>query len=435
MAGSSDLSTISTKQERIAELARQMPDKTLYSLSHHIDLKWLHEAYSRTRKDGATGIDGQTAEAYAEELDANLRDLHERAKSGRYRAPAVRRTYIPKADGRKRPLGIPTFEDKVLQRAVAMALEPIYEEDFLDCSYGFRPGRSAHDALEALWQGLMRMGGGVVLDVDIQGFFDNLDHGHLRSFLRQRVTDGVLTRLIGKWLKAGVLEEGQIHRSDAGTPQGGVISPLLANIYLHEVLDKWFENEVQPRLRGKGFLIRYADDFVIVLQYDEDVERVMEALRRRLERFGLSLHPDKTRVVRFRRPPRDGGPRGGTFDLLGFTHYWGRSRKGNWVVKRKTAKKRQARALMAINQWCRRYRHMPVSWQHRLLRWKLQGHYAYYGITHNYPSLARFLRQVQRIWRKWLNRRSQGRHMPWSRYKRLLARYPLPTPTIRHSTT
>jgi len=260
MTGTPSPLDISTRLQRIAELAKKAP-VALTTLAHHIDIEFLREAYRRTRKDGATGVDGQTATMYAEKLDENLRSLLDRFKSGTYKAPPVRRVNIPKGDGAKtRPIGIPTFEDKVLQRAVTMVLEAIYEQDFLPCSFGFRPGRSAHDALQVLWEGLMEMGGGWVLEVDIQGFFDSLDHGHLRDFLDQRVRDGVVRRTINKWLKAGVLDGGTLSRPDAGTPQGGVVSPLLANVYLHEVLDKWFESEVKPRLDGRALLIRYADD-------------------------------------------------------------------------------------------------------------------------------------------------------------------------------
>jgi RNA-directed DNA polymerase len=261
MAGASKPTTVSTRQQRIAELAKQSPEMGFTSLAHHIDLVWLIAAYQRTRKDGAVGVDGQTAEAYAEHLVDNLQSLLDRAKSGTYRAPPVRRAYIPKGTGSEtRPLGIPTFEDKVLQRAVVMVLEAVYEQDFRDCSYGYRPGRSAHQALDALWRQTMATGGGWVVEVDIRKFFDTLDHAHLRDLLRRRIRDGVLLRLIGKWLNAGVLEEGSLTFPEAGSPQGGVISPLLANIYLHYVLDVWFEEEVKPCLKGRAFLIRYADD-------------------------------------------------------------------------------------------------------------------------------------------------------------------------------
>ena len=270
--------TISTRQRKIAELARQAPELGITSLNHHIDLDWMQEAYRRTRKDGAVGVDGQTAEEYAEHLDENLQSLLDRAKSGRYRAPAVRRVHIPKGEGKTRPIGIPSFEDKVLQRAVAMVLEPIYEQDFLDCSYGFRPGRSAHQALGADRDQLMAMGGGWVVELDVQGFYDTLDKRQLREFVGHRVRDGVVLRLIGKWLNAGVLEDGAVTYPETGTPQGGVISPLLANIYLHEVLDGWFERDVKPRLKGRAFLVRYADDAVFGFAYEEDARRVLDVL-------------------------------------------------------------------------------------------------------------------------------------------------------------
>jgi group II intron reverse transcriptase/maturase len=301
---------ISTRLSRIAELTRKYPDGAHTTLAHHIDIELLKEAYRRTRKDGAVGVDGQTGAAYASNLEMNLGDLLERLKSGRYRAPPVRRVHIPKGDGRKtRPIGIPTFEDKVLQRAVTMILEAVYEPLFIEGSYGFRPGRGAHTALEAIWKSTMAMKGGWVIEADIVSFFDCLDHGHLREFLDKRVRDGVIRRAIGKWLNAGVLEAGEVFHPETGSPQGGVVSPMLANIYLHEVLDTWFERDVKPRLSGRAQLIRYADDFVIVLERQGDAERVMEVLPKRFGKYGLKLHPEKTRVVAFERPePGDGGP-------------------------------------------------------------------------------------------------------------------------------
>jgi group II intron reverse transcriptase/maturase len=411
-----------------------MPQTALTTLAHHLDLDLLLEAYRRTRKDGAVGVDGQTAEAYAENLEGNLRALLERAKSGTYRAPPVRRVHIPKA-GRSetRPIGIPTFEDKVLQRAVAMLLGAIYEQDFRDCSYGFRPGRSAHQALQVLWKGLMDLGGGWVLELDIQRFFDSLDHEKLREILRQRVRDGVLLRLIGKWLRAGVLEEGSLVHPETGTPQGGVVSPLLANVFLDAVLDGWFEDVVKPRLRGRALLVRYADDAVLVFASEEDARRVLEVLPKRLAKYGLSLHPEKTRLVAFRRPPRDGGRRPETFDFLGFTHYWGRARRGFPAVLRKTARDRFTRSLRALAQWCRQHRHLPLGAQQRELQRKLRGHYAYFGITGNWDSLDCFYFQTRRVWRKWLSRRSNRRRMTWERFLRLVERYPLPMPRVVHT--
>jgi RNA-directed DNA polymerase len=428
---------VSTKQQRIAELARQSPQTSFTTLAHHLDRDWLLEAYRRVRKDGAPGIDAMTADSYAANLPDNLQSLLDRAKSGRYRAPPVRRVYIPKGDGRERPIGIPTFEDKVLQRAVAMVLEPLYEQDFKACSYGFRPGRSAHQALEAFWQQCHGVRAGWVLEVDIQGFFGTLDHAHLRAFLARRVRDGVLKRLIGKWLKAGVLEDGSLRRTESGTPQGGVISPLLANIYLHYVLDEWFDQEVQPRLRGRAFLVRYADDFVIGFTDGADARRVQAVLPQRFGKYGLTLHPEKTRLIRFERPSRsDGPPEGaqpGTFDFLGFTHYWGRSWRGYWVVKRKTATRRLSRSLRALTEWCRRNRHAPVGEQHVTLVQKIRGHYAYYGITGNGAALTQFWEAAKRTWKKWLGRRSQRAYFDWPAFVRLLERYPLPKPVVVHS--
>jgi group II intron reverse transcriptase/maturase len=441
MAGTSNPGTVSTRQQRIAELAKQAPQMGFTSLNHHIDLRWLYEAYLATRSDGAPGVDGQTAGDYGAQLRDNLQSLLDRAKAGTYRAPPVRRVQIPKGTGtaETRPIGIPTFEDKVLQRAVVMALEPIYEQDFWDCSYGFRPGRSAHQALEALWQHTMRMGGGWILEVDIRKFFDTLDHAQLRSLLAKRVRDGVLLRLIGKWLNAGVQEDGALSYPDQGTPQGGVISPLLANVYLHYVLDEWFEQEVKPCLRGRAFLIRYADDFVMGFACEADAQRVLEVLPKRLGKYGLTIHPDKTRLVPFRAPPRDGrgasgpGSRPGTFDFLGFTHFWGRSRKGNAVVVRKTSARRFNRVVKTIAEWCRRNRHQPIPEQHATLSRKLHGHYGYYGITGNSRALATLRYVVTGVWRKWLSRRSWAGYFSWLRFERLRERFALPPPMVVHS--
>ena len=426
---------ISTKLERIAEQAKRAPGMVFRSLAHNLDIEWLHEAYKRTRKDGATGVDGQSATEYAVNLTANLRQLLERAKSGTYVAPPVRRVHIPKGSGKEtRPLGIPTFEDKVLQRAVAMVLESVYEQDFLDCSYGFRPRRSAHQALGDLWGATMKSAGGWVLEIDVRKFFDNLDHGHLREILRRRVVDGVLIRLIGKWLNAGVLEGGAITRPESGTPQGGVISPILANIFLHAVLDEWFEREVRPRLAGHSRLIRYADDAVMLFTNEKDARKALEVLPKRFEKYGLTLHPEKTRLVEFRRPDRrskDADPKGpGSFDLLGFTHFWARSRSGAWIVKRKTAKDRFRRALARVAQWCKWHRHDAVRVQHIGLVRKLNGHFNYFGIIGNADALERFRYEVGRLWHKWLSRRSQRGSLSWERFNGLLERFRLPRTRI-----
>lgn len=431
--------SVSTKCRRIAELAKRHPTMRLTTLAHHMDVDWLSAACDRTRKDGASGVDGQTAEQFAADLDANLRSLLDRAKSGTYRAPPVRRVYIPKGNGEQRPLGIPTFEDKVLQRAAAMVLEAVYEQDFLDCSYGFRPGRSPHQALDALWRQTMSMAGCWIVELDIRKFFDHLDHAKLREILGRRIGDGVLLRMIGKWLKAGVMEDGAWQATKTGTPQGGVISPLLANVYLHEVLDTWFQREVRPRMHGPSFLVRFADDAVLGFACEQDARRVLEVLPKRFARFGLQLHPTKTRLVAFRAKATTGRPLDndedppGTFTFLGFTHYWALSRKGRPVVKRKTAAARLTRALKAIRDWCARHRHKPVAEQHQALTRKIQGHYAYYGITGNGRSLGLFFEQVKRAWRTWLSRRSQKAYLNWNKFNALLARYRLPPPRIVHS--
>lgn len=422
---------VSTRQQRIAALANRLPGKTLTSLNHHIDMDWLREAFRRTRKDGAVGIDGQTAEAYAEDLEANLADLLERCKSGRYVAPPVKRVHIPKGKGATRPIGMTSFEDKVLQRAIVMVLEPIYEREFLPFSYGYRPGRSAHDALEDLWQQISSMGGCWLIDADISKFFDSVGRSQTQTFLQQRVTDGVVGRLVGKWLRAGVMEDGEVSYSSHGTAQGGVVSPLLSNIYLHEVLDRWFVEDVEPRLSGRAFLIRFADDFVMGFEREEDARRVMEVLRKRFTRFGLTIHPTKTRLIDFRCPPREG--KGESFEFLGFTHYWGRSRNGRRVVKRKTAAGKMTAALQGIRDFCRRHRHLPLAVQSAMLASKLTGHYQYYGITGNGPSLSRFQYWVERAWFKWLSRRSRKRDLTWARFRHILKRFPLPRPRVVHS--
>jgi len=432
MAGAQKPGLVSTRQQRLAELAKRHPQMGFTSLNHYLDLPWMLQALNQTRHDAAPGVDGQTAEGYGLHLLDNLESLLGRAKSGTYRAPPVRRVRIPKGTGYEtRPLGIPTYEDKVLQRAVVQALEPIYEQDFRDCSYGFRPGRSAHQALDALWRQVMGLGGCWLVDVDLQAFFDALGHGHLRAFLRQRVRDGVLLRLIDKWLKAGVLEEGELTHPEAGTPQGGVISPLLANVYLHYVLDVWFEQDVQPRLKGRAFLVRYADDFVMGFACEEDARRVLAVLPKRLGKYGLTIHPDKTRLVPFGRPDRPAAPGSapGSFDFLGFTHFWSRSLKGNWVVKRKTADSRFHRAVKKIAEWCRLNRHRPIPEQARTLAQKLRGHYQYYGVIGNLGSLQRFQYVVVHLWRKWLSRRNRRGYLSWTKYLGLLRVFVLPWPT------
>jgi len=440
--------SISMKLERIAKLARDNEGKGLTTLAHFIDLEWLREAFRRTRKDGAPGVDQQTADEYAGELESNLQSLLNRAKSGVYRAPPVRRVHIPKGDGKQtRPIGIPTFEDKVLQRAVAMLLSAVYEQVFLDCSYGFRPRRSAHQALRKLRDEIQEAGGGWVLEIDIRKFFDSLDHERLREVLRERIRDGVVLRLVSKWLHAGVFEDGELSFPEAGTPQGGVVSPILANVFLHAVLDSWFEREVKPRLFGRAALVRYADDAVFVFANKWDAERVFEVLPKRFGKFGLALHPEKTRLLDFRRPAFDRakasasvgksrwtrGEKPRTFDFLGFTHYWRPSRRRVWSVFRKTAKNRLARAVKAITAACYRYQHDPVRTQVRTLSLKLNGHYGYFGITGNFAALEQLYKATVRTWKRSLSRRSQKARITWDRMALILERHPLPKPRVVHS--
>jgi len=440
MPETSSSANISTKLQRVATLARKAPGMVFTTLAHLIDVDFFREAYRRTRKDAAAGIDGKTAEEYSKQLEENLKSLLNRFKRGSYWAPALRRVYIAKeGNKRMRPIGVPSFEDKVLQRAVVMVLEAVYEQDFYDCSYGFRPGRSAHAALKILWEKLMGVGGGWVIKIDIQEFFDTLDHEHLRKFLDRRVRDGVIRRIIGKWLKAGVMEDGRVTRPECGTPQGGVISPLLANVYLHEVLDKWFEEVVKPRMRERSYLFRYADDAVMVFAKEYDARRVLEVLPKRFEKFGLRLNLEKTRLVYFNRPGTASSQsqlikkRPETFDFLGFTHYWGKSRRKRWIVKNKTASQRLGKALKAVAQWCRQNRHLKAREQHKMLCLKMRGHYQYYGITTNGKALQMYYYEVRRIWRKWLGRRSHRAGMDWERFSLLTKQYPLPIPRVVHS--
>ena len=429
----SSSTSVSTKLQRTAELARQMPGKALTNLAHHIDIEWLREAFRRTRKDGAVGMDGQTWSDYERDLEANLESLLTRFKSGSYRAPPVRRVHIPKGDGTKtRPIGIPTLEDKVLQRAVAMALSAVYEQDFLDCSYGFRPRRSAHQALARLREATMDMWGGWIVEVDIERFFDTLDHGRLRTIIEQRVRDGVILRQIGKWLHAGVLEGGNVTYPEEGTPQGGVISPLLANVYLHATIDCWIEDIVKPKSHGPVVLVRYADDFVILCRSERDARAIFAALPRRLEEYGLKMHPAKSRLIPFRQPPRRGPKEKVSFDFLGFTVAWMKSRKGIWVLFHVTSRKRLTRSLSRLREWLARNRHRPIREQTRLLSQKLLGHYAYFGVPGNAAGLKRFYDAVRRERKKWLGRRSWRGALFWDRFRELEKRYPLPPPRLVH---
>ena len=432
----SDASTsggMSPQLLEVVERARREPEGRFHALAHRIDVPALERAYHRMRKDAAVGVDGVTKEQYGRDLEGNLRDLHARMKAKRYRHQPIRRVHIPKEGGKTRPIGISAFEDKLVQDAVREVLEAIYEQDFLDCSYGFRPGRSAHDAVRTLDRVVHRGKGNWILEADIMSFFDSLDRNELKKMLEVRVADGSLLRLIGKCLHVGVLEGVELSTSATGTVQGSVLSPLLGNVYLHYAFDRWFERKVKPRLRGQATLVRYADDFVIGFEYKDDAQRVMDALGQRLGHFGLTLHPDKTRLLPFRRPPKGqkGGKGRATFDFLGFTFYWARTRKGRWGMFCKTRSASLRRINQSVYRWCRRHRHLPVAAQHRALTRRIQGHFNFFAVSGNFRSLLLVVEQAKRSWYKWLCRRSQRKRLTWERFVDLLRDFPLPEPRIR----
>jgi group II intron reverse transcriptase/maturase len=402
-------------------------------LAHLVDEAALRRAYDRIRREAAVGVDGITKEEYGRHLEENLRGLHERLKSMRYRHRPIRRVHIPKANGKTRPIGISSVEDKIVQGALREVLEAVYEQDFLECSYGFRPGRSAHDALRAVNQMASRERIAVVLEADIQAFFDSIDRKKLLELLQTRVADTPLVRLLGKCLHVGVLDGEEFSKPGEGTAQGSIISPMFGNVYLHYVLDCWFERDIKPRLKGQARLVRYADDFVIGFERQDDAERVLAVLHKRMARYGLTLHPDKTRLIPFARPRygENGRSGSGTFDFLGFTMYWCRTRRGGWRLGMKTRKARTQRALVALGEWCRRHRHLPLKDQHAALSRRLRGHFRYFGVNGNARSLQQVRFRTERLWLKWLQRRSQrGRRLTWERFRAYLKAHPLPPPRI-----
>jgi len=423
--------------ERVRQAATRDRKQRFTALLHHVyDLDRLRSAYFALKRDAAAGIDGETWRHYGESLEANLRDLAARVMRGAYRASPVRRVYIPKADGRQRPLGVPTLEDKIVQRAVVEVLNAIYEQDFLGFSYGFRPGRSPHRALDALTVGIETRRVNWVLDADIRGFFDTLDHEWLIRFVEHRVADRRVVRLIQKWLRAGVLEDGQRSRSEVGTIQGGSISPLLANIYLHYVFDLWVHRWRQTHARGDVVVVRFADDFVVGFEHREDADRFLGELRERFARFGLTLHPDKTRLLEFgrhadrtRRGRGDGKPE--TFNFLGFTHACSKTRKGQFTVLRQTMRRRWQAKLQEVSTALRQRLHEPIPAHGAYLRSVLLGHARYYGVPRNGPRLSAFRFALVRRWRAALMRRSQTARVSWERMARLSTRW-LPFPRICH---
>jgi group II intron reverse transcriptase/maturase len=394
----------------------------------------MEVAFRELKKNAAAGVDGVTVREYEQKLTDNLVNLHERLKQGRYRAQPMRRVYIDKEDGKKRALSIPAVEDKIVQKAVVELLNRIYENDFLPCSYGYRPGRNAHDAVEAIQRQITLGKVSYVLDADIRDFFGSIDRKQLMEMLQKRVADKDLLRIIGKWLHVGVMEEGRELHSENGVYQGSVISPILANLYLHVVLDEWVEHTVKPRMQGEVTLYRFCDDFIVCFQYRNDAEKFYRVLPKRFERFGLALHPEKTRLIEFGRFAEDNarrqGKRPATFKFLGFVFYGAKARSGKFVVKLKTISKRMGRKLNEIREWCRNHRHEPVWKQRKHLRVVMLGHYNYYGRRSNSRSLVKFSRGVERAWKYWLGRRGQKGWYSWDKFKQTIRRYPLPKPTI-----
>ena len=426
--------TVSTQLHQLSEQAKEHPERVFTTLHHLIDVECLVEAFGRCRRDAAAGIDHMTAEEYEVGLVERVTELHQRVHTNRYRAQPVRRVWIDKEDGSQRPLGIPALEDKILQRAVQMVLSAIYENEFHDVSYGFRSGRSAHQALKVLRENCFKCRVSSIYDADVSNYFETIDHQQLNCFLDLKVKDGVIRRLINKWLKAGVFDGEWRYYAKSGTQQGGVISPLLSNIYLHYVLDDWYVSDVQRRLKARSFLVRFADDFIIGCELESDAERLGNVVPKRFTNYGLTIHPVKTRRVKFRRPPRRMETRSGigTFDFLGMTHFWSKARSGYWVVMRKTARKRLRRSSKAIWTWCRNNRHMPVHEQHSTLSKKLQGHYAYYGVRGNYRLLEIVYEKCLESWKKWLGRRCSKGYLSFEAFGRFIERYPLPKPRIVH---
>lgn len=423
--------------ERIRWAAQNDRQQRFTALLHHVyDRDRLRKAYYALKRDAAAGVDGQTWQHYGERLGENLQDLAGRLARGAYRAKPVRRAFIPKADGRQRPLGVPALEDKLVQRAVVEVLNALYEVDFLGFSYGFRPGRSPHQALDALATGIHRRKVNWVLDADIRGFFDNLDHGWLAKFVEHRIGDRRVVRLIQKWLKAGVLEEGRRTPTEMGTVQGGSISPLLANVYLHYVFDLWVQQWRQKQARGDVVVVRFADDFVVGFEHRQEAERFLEELRERFEKFGLELHPDKTRLLPFGRNAdrdwRNGrGPKPETFNFLGFTHSSGKTRRGKFIVLRQTMRRRMQAKLKELKQELWRRMHHPIPEQGAYLRSVVTGHVRYYGVPLNGWSIGVFRQAVGWLWCRTLRRRSQKHRLPWQRFQRYADRW-LPPARVCH---
>ena len=418
-----------TKLGQIAEMAKTTPQLVFTSIAHLIDEGCLERSFGKLRRWAATGIDNRRYCDYEQDLAENIHDLHQRLKSGQYKAPDIRRAWIPKSDGHgKRPLGISTIEDKIVQRAVSDLLSGIYENDFNRCSFGFRTGKSPHQALAHIRNRCMQYPFRWIIDADIKSCFDSFDHRFLMEIVKKRVNDGSILRLISQWMKAGVIDGKQLFKPESGVPQGNIISPLLSNVYLHEVLDRWLE-EIRPMLTGEMFFVRFADDFIIGFENKEDALRVYQTLPKRFKKFGLTIHPEKTRLLNF-TPEHKGDTR--TFDFLGFTHYWTKSKRGFWVIKRRTKKAKVNRVLKAIYEYCRDNRHLAVREQWTDLCLKIKGYYAYFAIPGNFKFLEQVYHNACKYWYRWLNRRSQYNSYTWDGFKALLKVFPLPYPRIIH---
>jgi len=423
---------VSPQLLKVATRAKRDPDAQFHSLAHLVDVPALQRAYDGLRAKAAVGVDGMTKERYGQNLQVNLADLHERLRTKRYRHQPIKRVHIPKGNGKTRPLGISAFEDKIVQAALRELLEAVYEQDFLDCSHGFRPGRNAHDAVRVFHRVAGAGEVNWVLEADITSFFDRIERKTLLDLIARRIPDGSIRRLVGKCLHVGVLDGEELTTPDVGTAQGSVLSPLMANIYLHYALDLWFEQEVKPRMCGAATLIRYADDFILCFEREHDARRVMDVLPKRMAKYGLTLHPDKTRLIPFQRPPgsQQKGKGPATFDFLSFTFFWRRSRRKRWVLGCKTRRARLARAIRGVQDWCWTRRHEAVATQHAGLCRKIRGHLQYFGVNGNTRSLTRLLYHARRAWHKWLNRRSQRGRLPWKRFADLLRDFPLPPPRV-----
>lgn len=431
---------VQTKLELITQRARENPKMRFTSLAHHLNEGFLLECFQELKKNKAPGIDGVTVEKYEERLEENLKDLVARLKGKQYRPQPVRRVYIPKDEKSVRPLGIPTVEDKIVQMGIKKILEAIYEQDFVEGSYGFRPKRGCHDALEVVDKTIMTKAVNFVVDMDIEKFFDTVEYKWMMKCLEQRIADPSFLRLIGRFLKAGIMEDGVYQETDKGTPQGGVISPVLANIYLHYVLDLWFEKVVKRHVKGYASLTRYADDFIACFEKEEDAKRFGGSLRLRMGKFGLKVSEEKSKIIEFGRKAwqrwQEGGEKVPTFNFLGFTYYCENTRKGSFKVGRKTNPKKMRAKLKAMNQWLKSIRNaveFKEWWP--ILKQKLIGHYRYYGISGNMRGIRIYYSQCVKLAYKWVNRRSQKKSFNWEKYRRLIYEWnPLPQPKIYHLT-